>query len=221
MKVCTDATQFGAMAPVRGGERVLDIGAGTGLLALMVAQLGADSVTAVELTEAACAEASHNFSQSTWQEKFQAIHRDIQGYAAECDEHYDLVISNPPFFDSHSKSAETGRNLARYTDQLPYADLVAAVDKLLSHEGLFYLLISLHAVDTFTAMAATGSLYLAKRRDYRGYAHNQPKVSALTFSRKENACDTAVVTIYSAHREYSEESARYLAPFLLRFADNC
>ncbi|MES9885934.1 MAG: methyltransferase [Candidatus Sedimenticola sp. 6PFRAG1] len=219
MRVCTDATLFGAMAPVRGGEQVLDIGAGTGLLALMAAQLGAGLVTAVELTEEACDEARHNFSHSPWSDRLEAVHRDIQGFAAATGNKYDLVISNPPFFDSHSKSPATGRNIARHTDLLPYADLIAATEKLLTREGLFYLLIPLHVVDDFCAKAGTAGLYLVRRTDYRGYAHNMPKVSALTFSREQGDFRSELLTIYREERVYSEESTKYLSPFLLRFAE--
>ncbi|MET0094917.1 MAG: methyltransferase, partial [Sedimenticola sp.] len=178
MRVCTDATLFGAMAPIRGGERVLDIGAGTGLLALMVAQLGAAGVTAVELTEEAYSEASYNFAQSPWSEQLTAVHQDIQGFAKRCDERFGLVISNPPFFDSHSKSAEADRNAARHTDLLPYVELITAVGSLLSDSGLFYLLIPSHAVERFAQLAAGEGLHLFRRIDYRGYQHNRPKVSA-------------------------------------------
>ncbi|MET0088097.1 MAG: methyltransferase [Sedimenticola sp.] len=220
MRVCTDATLFGAMAPIRGGERVLDIGAGTGLLALMVAQLGAAGVTAVELTEEAYSEASYNFAQSPWSEKLTAVHQDIQGFAKHCDERFGLVISNPPFFDSHSKSAEADRNAARHTDLLPYGELIIAVERLLGDDGIFYLLIPCHAVERFAELAAGEGLHLRRRIDYRGYRHNRPKVSALTFSRRPGGYGSEILTIYSEGREYSGESARYLSPFLLRFADS-
>ncbi|MET0103130.1 MAG: methyltransferase [Sedimenticola sp.] len=219
MRVCTDATLFGAMAPIRGGERVLDIGAGTGLLALMVAQLGAAGVTAVELTEEACSEARFNFSQSPWSGKLEAVHQDIRAFARHCRERYDLVISNPPFFDSHSKSAEAGRNVARHTDQLPYGELIVAVERLLGDDGIFYLLIPSHAVERFAELAVVEGLHLFRRIDYRGYLHNRPKVSALTFSRRPGGYESEILTIYREGREYSDESARYLSPFLLRFAD--
>ena len=149
MKVCTDATLFGAMAPILGGEKVLDIGTGTGLLALMAAQLGAGRITAVELTREAYEEACANFSTSPWAEKLHAIHPDIRDYATGAEGKFDLIVCNPPFFDQHSKSADDLRSLARHTDQLPYADLLASVDKLLTAEGLFHVLLPVHAVVAF------------------------------------------------------------------------
>lgn len=216
MKVCTDATLFGAMAPVRGGERVLDIGTGTGLLALMAAQLGAAHVTAVELTAQAHAEARRNFANSPWTERLTAVHGPIQSF--DPGERYDLVISNPPFFADHSRATHGLRNTARHADQLPYSELLAAAERLLRDDGLFYALLPLHAVNEFVAMAQNTGLHCIRRVDFRGYVHNPPKVSALTFSRHAEACEQRLLTIYRGHREYSAGSARYLAPFLLRFA---
>ncbi len=98
MKVCTDAVLFGAMAPVKRGDSLLDIGAGTGLLSLMGAQLGAGQITAVELTLSAYEEATLNFKNSPWAEQLEAVYADIQSFAAHSVNHYDLIICNPPFF---------------------------------------------------------------------------------------------------------------------------
>jgi len=218
MRVCTDATLFGAMAPVKGGEKALDIGAGTGLLALMLAQLGAGDITAVEITQEAFEEARLNFADSPWPERLHAVHQEIQGFARESRERYQLIISNPPFFDNHSKSPAALRSTARHTDRLPFTDLIAAVDTLLAEDGIFYLLLPVHAVVRFARLASGAGLYLSRRTDYRGYAHNEAKVSALTFTRSPGDVQTRLLTIYSAHRVYSKESEAYLSPFLLRFA---
>ena len=218
MKVCTDAVIFGAMAPVKRGDSILDIGTGTGLLSLMVCQLGAGHVTAVELTLPAYDEAVLNFKNSPWAKQLEAVHSDIQSFAANSHIQFDLIICNPPFFAEHSKAANPLRNTARHTDQLSFDDLLNSVDRLLSLQGLFYVLLPIHAIEQFVGLALGVGLYLNRQIDMRGYAHNEAKVSALTFSRQASAPVKKLLTIYKADRVYSEESESYLAAFLLRFA---
>ena len=218
MKVCTDAVLFGAMEPLNKGDRVLDIGAGTGVLSLMAAQLGAKQVTAVELTQASYEEAQLNFGNSPWAERLEVVHQDIQGFASSIGHQYDLVICNPPFFENHSKTTDTLRKVARHNDELPFADLIKSVDLLLSSQGLFYLLLPVHAVEKFVEAALVAGFYLSKQTDFRGYKHNNAKVSALTFSRTAVVFSRTLMTIYQSHRVYSQDSEHYLSAFLLRFS---
>ena len=218
MKVCTDAVLFGAMAPVNKDDRVLDIGAGTGVLSLMAAQLGAEQVTAVELTQASYEEAQLNFGNSPWADRLEAVHQDIQGFAISIGHQYDLVICNPPFFENHSKTTDTLRKVARHNDELPFTDLIKSADQLLAGQGLFYLLLPVHAVEKFAEAALVAGFYLSKQTDFRGYVHNNSKVSALTISRTDFIFSRALMTIYQSHRVYSQDSEHYLSPFLLRFS---
>jgi tRNA1Val (adenine37-N6)-methyltransferase len=218
MKICTDAVLFGAMAPINHGDLVLDIGTGTGVLSLMVAQLGAAKVTAVELTHEAYQEAEINFNNSPWADRLEAVHQDIQSFALTANRQYDLIISNPPFFENHSRTSDTLRNTARHTDQLPFTDLIAVAEELLSQQGLFYLLIPAHAVARFSAQAIKAGFYLNHQTDFQGYDHNVAKVSALTFSRTSTAFTARLLTIYKSRSVYSQESEFYLTDFMLRFA---
>jgi tRNA1Val (adenine37-N6)-methyltransferase len=220
MKVCTDAVLFGAMAPVKRDDTVLDIGAGTGLLSLMAAQLGAARVTGVELTQQGYEEARANFNNSPWTNRLEAVHQAIQGFAGETDGRYDLIICNPPFFENHSKTADPLRKLARHNDQLPFADLLECAGRLLSHQGLFYLLLPVHAAEKFVSSALAAGFYLSRRTDFRGYSHNEANVSALTFSRAASAPVETLLTIYESHRVYTKACEHYLSPFLLRFGKN-
>jgi len=218
MKICTDAVLFAALAPVKSGDSVLDIGTGTGVLALIAAQRGAGKVTAVELTAPAYQEAGINFSQSPWPDRLEAVHQDIQGFAGIAGQQYDLVISNPPFFENHSKTTEALRMTARHNDQLPYADLLTIAGQLVAPQGLLYLLLPIHALTKITEQARAAGFYLIKRIDFRAYAHSAAKVSALTFSRTEAELTSEILTVYESSGVYTQASERYLSTLLLRFA---
>ena len=220
MKVCTDAVLFGAMAPVNCGDRVLDIGAGTGVLSLMAAQLGAAQVTAVELTQQGYEEAQLNFMNSPWADRLEAVHLDIQGFASTAGRQFDLIVCNPPFFENHSKTTNSLRKVARHNDQLPFADLIKSADQLLTSQGLFYLLLPTHAVEKFAAAALEAGFYLIHQTDFRGYTHNEAKVSALIFNRTVAVFTANILTVYETQRVYTKDSERYLSPFLLRFTKN-
>jgi tRNA1Val (adenine37-N6)-methyltransferase len=220
MKVCTDSLLFGTMTPVKTGDRVLDIGSGCGLLALVAAQLGAADVTAVELCPEACAEAADNFLNSPWAERLQAINLSIQAFAATGNAgRYDLIISNPPFFADHCKSALPQKRQARHTDTLSYSDLLDAASRLLAIDGRFYVLLPSAVSPKFIPLAEEHELYLHSRMDYRGFAHTQAKVAALCFSRVAGDAESGIITIYESANVYTAESQRYLQGFLLRFAD--
>ena len=220
MKVCTDASLFGAMMPVAAGDWVLDIGSGTGLLSLMAAQLGAGRVTGVELTTAAWEESRVNCANSPWNGRMQMIRQDIRDYALFCKDRYDLIVSNPPFFQDHSPATGQLRNTARHADLLPYSDLVGCASMMLKTGGLCYVLLPIHAVDTFTSLTSAARLNLLQRTDIRGYVRNSPKVCSLVFGKEAGCCMSRLHTIYAEHRQYSAESAYYLASFLPRFSDS-
>ncbi len=207
-----------AMAPVKNGDRVLDIGTGTGVLALIAAQLGAGKVTAVELTEQAYQEAGINFRQSPWADRLEAVHQDIQGFAGITKQQYDLVISNPPFFENHFKTTAALRMTARHNDQLPFAELISIAGQLVSPQGLLYVLLPVHAVKKMAGEASSAGFYLTKRTDFRAYAHSVAKVSALTFSRTAAAVVSDMLTVYESSGVYTQQSEGYLSTLLLRFA---
>lgn len=219
MKVCTDATLFGAMAPIAGGEQVLDIGSGSGLLSLMAMQLGAGNVTAVEVTEEACRDATVNFSNSPWTDQMRLINESVQTYSTQSATRYDLIISNPPFFENHSKNASSLRQVARHTDLLPFDELIQVVSARLKTSGLCYLLIPVSAVARVIELAGQRGLTLIRRVDYAGFRGSPAKVAALTFRLNADRFVYRRLVIYNAPRSYTEESAQYLKSFLLRFAD--
>ena len=135
MKITTDACIQGAWTPVSAGiTRVLDIGAGTGILSLMLAQRKPDIVIdAVEFDHEAAMQAVENVKASGWKERINVLQGDIRNYIAPA--RYDLIISNPPFFNNSLLSDKANKNLARHTLSLSYSDLLQAIDNNLNQGG--------------------------------------------------------------------------------------
>jgi len=140
MKVCTDACVFGAWAEVAGANRILDIGTGTGLLSLMAAQRNPEArIDGVEIDADACEQTRQNFEASPFHERLKVYHSSIQDFTPDFS--YDAIICNPPFFQNDLKSPDPKVNKAHHAATLNLQELFASVDRLLSAEGQFHLLL--------------------------------------------------------------------------------
>jgi tRNA1Val (adenine37-N6)-methyltransferase len=170
MKVCTDACLFGAWVGAkvkthlsRAGTKVknaLDIGAGTGLLSLMIAQECDIMIDAVELDENAAEQAADNFELSPWKERLQVLQGDIR--KIHLGRKYELVISNPPFFENALKSPDGKRNLALHSEMLGLEELIDVVQEHLADDALFAVLLPFDRKDACIALATTQGLHLAE-----------------------------------------------------------
>jgi tRNA1Val (adenine37-N6)-methyltransferase len=219
MKICTDSLLFGAMMPVCPEGRVLDIGAGCGLLSLIAAQLGAGRVIGVELMDDACREAAENFRRSPWADRLQAVRDSIQHFADLESGRYDLIVSNPPFFENHLNADEPMRNAARHNVHLTHAELVGIAARLLARDGVFYVLLPVQSGITFTRLCAQAGLHLWRQAVFRGYAHSKAKVAALTFGRQPVSAPVfETITVYDEPGVYSATARTCLAKLLMRFA---
>lgn len=160
MKVTTDACLFGAWAANsikhHQHNNILDIGAGTGLLSLMLAQQSSATITAVEIDANAAIQTAENFNASPWAERLKVQQLPIQEFSANTL--FDIIISNPPFFDNDLKSQQTERNLALHSTALGFEDLIQSIDQHLSPNGRVFVLLPYHRADVFEKLAATKGL---------------------------------------------------------------
>lgn len=143
MKVGTDGVLLGAWASFPGpGSRILDIGTGTGLIALMMAQraIGTE-IDALEIDPSAAWQAGENFKNSSWAERLNCFTTSFQDYASRCDRRYDLIICNPPFFSASAKTPSKKKNLARHDDSLSPDDLINSAVPLLVRSGTISLIL--------------------------------------------------------------------------------
>ncbi|MEJ8803905.1 tRNA1(Val) (adenine(37)-N6)-methyltransferase [Pontibacter sp. H249] len=161
MKVCTDSCLFGAVVAVEGAESILDIGAGTGLLSLMVAQRSQASIDAVEINPEAQQQAKENFNISPWSDRLTLHAESLQEFAAHNQQTYDVILSNPPFFVSSLKSPDAAINAARHVEQVFFEEILHFTQKHLTKTGRLYLLLPPPEATLFQKLALKHGLYLA------------------------------------------------------------
>lgn len=165
MKVGTDAVLLGVCADVADNCRILDIGTGCGVVALILAQRcgGKSRIDSVEIDGKSCAAAKRNFANSPWNDRLSVKNTSVQDFADQMPEKYDLIVSNPPFFNNSLKSPDRKRNLARHTESLPFSELIECCIQMLSPTGKATLILPPAEADIFTGMAEKKGLFSSSR----------------------------------------------------------
>jgi tRNA1Val (adenine37-N6)-methyltransferase len=197
MKVCTDACLFGAWvsnkALVQNANSIVDIGTGTGLLSLMLAQVTESSkasITAIEIESQAAEEASSNFNISKWSDRLVLVNDSIQNFAANSKGHlFDIVISNPPFYEGDLKSPDANKNKAAHSTELPWNILVENVSSLLTEAGCFFVLVPTLRAYTMQKLAEAQQLQLVEEVLVYNDAKHLPFRSFLHFKKNSNTLD--------------------------------
>jgi tRNA1Val (adenine37-N6)-methyltransferase len=185
MKVGTDGVLLGAWAPTNHNPfSILDIGTGTGLIALMLAQrTAAEQIDALEIDENAYEQAVDNFENSPWSDRLFCFHAGLDEFIEEPEDEYDLIVSNPPFHAEDYKTENEQRDLARFQEAMPFEDLVEAADLLLSENGVFAVIIPYKEETKFIALAKNFDLFPIKMTRVKGTPNTEIKRSLLAFSR--------------------------------------
>jgi len=166
MRIGTDAVMLGAWVSCSDASQILDIGSGSGILSLMMAQRNPSAdITAVDIDAASSEEAEFNFAMSRWGRRMEAVCADIRQFAKQHQSTFDLIISNPPFFTSAFKTRQAQRNLARHTDTLSYQDLASSAASLLEKNGTFAVVLPENSFETMVEAASAHGLFI-KRLQY-------------------------------------------------------
>ncbi|MCL4156650.1 UNVERIFIED_CONTAM: hypothetical protein GTU68_015763 [Idotea baltica] len=186
MKVGTDGVLLGAWADVDDVDSILDIGTGTGVIALMAAQRNVEAkVDGVELDESSARQAQDNFKQSPFKNRLQAYPISIQSYAEMTEKEYDIIISNPPFFQvGNTKEAiDERRRMGRQTSFLRFEDLLKSVDSLLSYYGSFQVILPAAEGQRFVKLAIMVPLHVRRMTMVKSIAHKPVERLLIEFSR--------------------------------------
>ncbi len=199
MKIGTDGVLLGAWTPLdHHPNSILDIGAGTGVIALMLAQRSnAETIDAIEIEPNAHAQCVENFESSPWGDRLFCYHADLVELIQELEEHYDLIVSNPPFHNTDIVGDNTSRTTARQTEDLPFEVLLIGAKTLLSTKGIFCCIIPFIEETTFLNLASNLGLYPFKITRVKGNLNAPIKRSLVAFSltRKEILSDELIIEV--------------------------
>lgn len=218
MKVCTDACLFGAWVAEQMNitgckiEKILDIGTGTGLLALMLAQKTPAAIHAVEINESTAAQAKENFEQSKFSDRVELLIGDIRTLAPNTT--YDLIICNPPFYEKDLKSSDKGRNDALHSAALNFHELIPAAAKALEKQGIFAVLLPFFRAEDFILLAEKHDLFVRRVMHVSQTENHSFFRSMLIFSAENIPVVKSTMTIKD-NGVYSDQFVRLLRDYYL------
>lgn len=215
MKVGTDGVLLGAWADLEQAHQILDIGTGTGLLALMAAQRNSSAhIDAIEIEEHAVQQAQENIQASPWRERIFIFPQALQQYTP--NKKYDCILCNPPFFKHSTKALDKGRRLARHNDTLPLSDLVTHAVRLLQPTGILCVILPVLEAEDFMTYSQQQQLYVHHLTRVAPTPTKPPKryLIQVGFQEKKRQEDNLILE-FSRH-QYSPEYALMTAPFYLK-----
>lgn len=218
MKIGTDGVLLGAWTPIdETANSILDIGTGTGVIALMAAQRSeAEIIDALEIDSDAYEQAVDNFEASPWGDRLFCYHASFQEFFQEIDDQYDVLISNPPFYSEDYKTSNEQRDMARFQDALPIEHLFIGAARLLSDQGKFALILPFKEEQKCIEIAKHVHLFPHKITRVKGNATSKIKRSLLLFGRNEIECEVDELIIENSRHVYTEEYINLTKDFYLK-----
>lgn len=219
MKVNTDGILLGAWADVNGKSLALDIGSGTGLIGLMVAQRNPSLTThAVEIDQEACQQASSNMANSPFADRLMCINDSIQNFAKSANTKYDLIVSNPPFFSGGTFSQNENKTSVRHTTKLSHVDLLKSTKSLISDDGHFDLILPYLEGLRFVELAAKYDFGLKHITEVKSFEDKPTERVLIRLAHKyRNTSTTSELVIYnsSTANDYSQDMIALTKDFYL------
>ncbi|MDG1014978.1 MAG: methyltransferase [Flavobacteriaceae bacterium] len=218
MKVGTDSVLLGAWSSLNHSPKtILDIGSGTGILALILAQRSfAEIIDAIEIEAEAYKQCVHNFESSNWADRLFCYHASLEEFIVEIDESYDLIISNPPFYTDNFKSGNKVRDKARFEEALPFKELLNSASKLLSKTGQINIIIPFKEETNFISLAEKVGLFPSRITRVRGQKDSPLKRSLICLTFKPQKIDINELAIEINRHQYTDEYIDLTKDFYLK-----
>lgn len=214
MKIGTDGVLLGAWVDVANANRVLDIGTGTGVIALMMAQRGgAQRIVGVDIEQGAVECATNNFLNSPWKERLTAVQSSVQDFE---DEKFDLILSNPPYFSHSLICPDSLRTMARHTTSLTLEQLDASVSRLLEKSGRFALILPTEQMERYLALT---QLNLVRRCDVRSRSGSETirTMAELSFDSHKSVAYESLTIYEDEGQQYTAQYRELTKDFYLKF----
>jgi len=209
MKVGTDGVLLGAWASVSDASRILDIGAGTGLIAIMCAQRNSTAhIDAIEIDELACEQAQENIDACPWTSRIKLFNNPLQKFSTK--EKYDSIISNPPFFINSTKANCSKKSTARHTDTLPFEEIISFSIENLSDKGTLSIILPIVEGEIFISKAVNMGLFCARKTFVIPKPEAEPNRLLIEFTLLENDTVISSLTTETLQRHYYTEEYKNL-----------
>lgn len=216
MKINTDGVLLGAWTDATGRKSILDVGTGTGIIAIMLAQRNSDAlITAIDIDEYSAKEAAINAGNCPWKKRIKVAHTDFKLLSTE--NKYDLIVSNPPYFDNGIKATDVSRATARHNDTLDYAELISLSSEMLTDSGALSLIAPYSRLEDIMYSAELAKLFVSHQTD----VYNKPSGSAIRvmieLSKEPSPKITDSIAIYADNGGYTAEYVELTKDFYMNF----
>lgn len=223
MKVGTDGVLLGAWAHVEHCRHILDLGTGTGLIALMAAQRSQAHIVAIDLDTDAVAQATDNVAASPWADRIQVLQADARELADNCQFSivnsqfsFDSLLCNPPFFENSLRCPDAARTMARHTDTLTFDELARCAARLLTPGGELSVVIPHDRAHDMTVSCACSGLFATRQTIVVPVEGSKPKRILMAFTREGAPHTTETLCIQDIHRHHTPEYVRLVENFYLK-----
>jgi len=215
-KVGTDGVLVGAWVNVLNCKRILDVGTGSGLIALMLAQRTPSSVVidGIDIQEADALQAKENITRSAWSDRISIHHTSLQSFAPVYK--YDLIVSNPPYFINSYKPPKDNRSTVRHTETLPFADLIRFAKEHLSSVGRLAVILPTVEAQLFSTIAGNDGFHLIRKCEFRSRAHKEIERWLMECSFEKRVLDSESLVLHGEGEEWSEAYKELTKDFYIK-----